>query len=102
MISWLILKGFFVYTILHTVSYVLIFCRIKGLMKIYNGGNSICGNQVKNFCTNVVFIEWSFLEAGGGGGGGWGREFGPLLLHIWSNMAEVFTRDSLIVYLNTV
>ena len=38
-------------------------------MKIYNGGNSICGNQVKNFCTNVVFIEWSFLEAGGGRGG---------------------------------
>ena len=96
MISWLILKGFFVYTILHTVSYVLIFCRIKDLMKIYNGGISICGSQVKNFCTNAVFIEWSFF------GGGWGREFGPLLLHIWSNMAEVFTRDSLIVYLNTV
>ena len=96
MISWLILKGFFVYTLLHIVSHVLIFCRIKGLMKIYHGVISICGSQVKNFCTNAVFIEWSFF------GGGWGREFGPFLLHIWSNMAEVFTRDSLIVYLNTV
>ena len=67
MIFWLILKGFFVYTLLHTVSYALIFCRIKSLMKIYNGGNSICGNQVKNFCTKGVFIEWSFLEGGGGG-----------------------------------
>ena len=81
MIFWLILKGFFVYTLLHTVSYVLIFCRIKGLMKIYNGGNSICGNQVKNFCTNVVFIEWSFLEAGGGGNlDPYSSTYGPIWL----------------------
>ena len=83
MISWLILKGFFVYTILHTVSYVLIFCRIKDLMKIYNGGISICGSQVKNFCTNAVFIEWSSFGGGGAGDGNldpYSSTYGPIWL----------------------
>ena len=82
MISWLILKGFFVYTILHTVSYVLIFCRIKDLMKIYNGGISICGSQVKNFCTNAVFIEWSFFLGGAGDGNldPYSSTYGPIWL----------------------
>ena len=35
LIFWLILRGFSVYTLLHPVSYVLIFCQIKDLMKIY-------------------------------------------------------------------
>ena len=28
--------------------------------------------------------------------------FGPLLLHIWSNIAEVFTKDSILVYRDTI
>ena len=64
------------------------FCQIKDLMKIYNGGNSICGSQVNNFYTNSVSIKWSFF--GGEGGGGdldtYSSTYGPISLKFSSEI----------------
>ena len=80
--------SFFVYALLHRLSYAPRFCKLKDLIKIYICGTfqhySICGREVKGFWIDSASMIGSFL-----------RFFGPLLSQILLNLADILTRGSL-------
>ena len=91
--SWFFVhfESFFVYALLHPMSYAPRFCQMKDLIKIYICGKfhqySICGCEVKNFQSfSYWFSIYEMVPS-------WG--FWALLPQILFNLAEILTRGIL-------
>ena len=58
--------SFFLYTILHLLSYAQRFCQIKDFIKIYMCGKfhhySICSCEIKDFWIDSASMKWSLFR----------------------------------------